>query len=253
VYTTQEFGFEEQIDNVSQKRFEEYVDQEEVSAQIAYTQLLLAREKRVADAVMNATTFAGAANVFDITEEWDDADAATPLSDISISAYEKLRAKTGYSLGQASLIMTDDQFKYVMMTDEVVNSVIYTEAVATMSQDRRTQFLADYFHVKEILLTETLYDTAALDAEQSFGKLWSNEYMMLCYLNSSVQSWKEPGLGRMPTWQKFSNDYYTETYEEPQTDSTVVRVREFNGIQLNSRFGVLISNAKTTVGATSQI
>ena len=245
-YTTQEYGFAEPVDNVDNLRWSDYVDQEQISAEIARNSLLLAREKRTADRVQDTAVFTGAANTLAITNEWDDDTNAVPWSDVN-AGFIQLRGKTGFAKNRMSLILTDDVFNYALRTDEVVASVQYTEAVVTMSPERKSQFLAEYFGVKEIITTSNLYDTTGLQLDATIGKLWSNEYGMLAVLSSGIQSFKEPSLGRRIVWKKYATDMIMESYERPDRNQTVIRAREYNGIIINVDFGFLFSNMKTTV------
>ena len=77
-YLTYEYGFEEEIDLTEALKDEEYLDQEAISAELAWQGLLLGRESRVAEALFNTSTFTGATNTVGITNEWDDATNATP-------------------------------------------------------------------------------------------------------------------------------------------------------------------------------
>ena len=58
-YITTEYGYEETVDNTQTLENEEWIDEEEISAELTVTGLLLARESRVAGSLFNETAFAG--------------------------------------------------------------------------------------------------------------------------------------------------------------------------------------------------
>ena len=245
-YNCYEYGYEEVVDMVSSKEWAEWINQEEVSAGLAWQKLLLARESRIAAAVFNASVFTGANDTLGITNEWDDAASATPWADIN-NAFIKFRAKTGMSKRILSLIITEDNVDFVLQCNEVKQSVQYTEAVPTMARARKMQFLAEYFGIKELVEVMSLYDTAGLGADFSVGAFWSNEYGMLAYLSPATPSPKRLGLGSQPYWKEYATNYIMETYAIPSHNQEVIRAREHRGTKVNKDFGVLISNMKTTV------
>ena len=136
-----------------------------------------------------------------------------------------------------------------MQTTEIKGSVQYTEAVPTMARERKMSFLAEYLGIKEIVEVSSLYDTAGLNTTASIGKFWSNEYAMLAKLAPATPSPKRLGLGSQPVFSRYATDYIMESYEKPTHNQYIVRAREFRGEKINTDFGVLINNVKTTVGS----
>jgi hypothetical protein len=245
-YLTKEYGFEEKISLTSQLIWENFIDLEKTSTELCMQNLLMAREQRVSNAVFNTTTFSSSADKLTITNEWDDAGNATPYADVAAMG-EKLRAKSGISKRAASLILTGDNIDYCLRTTEVKQSVQYTESVVTMPRDRQFQFLAQYFGVKEIIEVSNIFDASGVGKTFTAGSLWSNEFGMLAYLSPNTQSTKTLGLGRQPIFSRFSNDYLVETYAEDKTRCSIVRAIEYRGEKVNTDYGVLAENMKTTV------
>jgi hypothetical protein len=244
-YYTYEYGYEEPVDNVEALKNEEIFNEEVVSAQIAFNQVKLAREKRVADAVFNATTFAAAADLYTTPQEWDDATNANPFLDIT-AAHDDLFAKTGVPRSACHLLINDVVFRNILRADRVRNDVKYTMTIDTMSDQVKSQFLADFLGIKKVHVATSFYDSTALGIEDAtFSKMWSNEYGMLYLPCPPSPSWKIAGLGRQPVWKKFSPDYKIESYLEEQSDSIVIRVREYKGEYVNKVFGVLMDNMTT--------
>jgi hypothetical protein len=246
-YTTREYGHEETIDISQAAVNSSWVDEEEISSQMAAQKLMLAREQRVASAVYNTTTFTGATNTGAITNEWDDSTNATPWADIENAAII-VRAKCGLQKSNLSLILSDDLIKFLLKCTEVINSIQYTESIPTMAEERKLQFAADYLGIKQVIGVTGLYETTKIgQPTPAMGHLWSSEYAMLCKLNTVSRTWKEIGLGRQPAFSKVTDTYLIEEYSEPATRSLVIRALEYRGTTVNSDYGYLLSNMKTTV------
>jgi hypothetical protein len=252
-YSTKEYGLEEPIELTQATINSTWVDEEEVAAQLATEGLLLGREARVASAVFNPTTFTGATNFLNITYEWDSPTNATPWANIE-AAWQACRGKCGLSKKQFSLIITEDNINAALKTAEIANSMLYTEAVASMSSQRKLQFLVDYFGIKDIILVNTLFEsTKDGNASPAIGNLWSNEYAMLAIICPPSNSWKTRGLGRQPAYTKIAKDYVIDTYMEENKNAQIIRAREFRGETINTDYGFLLGNMKTTVSSTTKI
>lgn len=253
MYSTKEYGFEEPIDLVQATINSTWVDEEEIAARFAVQGLLLGRESRVASAVFNATTFTGATNFLDITYQWDAPTTATPWANIE-AAWQACRGKCGLAKNQFSLIMTRDLMEYAIRTNEIANSMLYTEAIASMTDERKKSFLVTYFGIKDIILVNSLFEsTKDGNSSPAIGNLWSNEYAMLAIISRGGQSWKERCLGRQPEYLKHSKNYLIEDYLEQNKKQQIIRASEFRGTTINTDYGFLLGNMKTTVSATTNI
>lgn len=253
-YVTYEYGFEESVDNVDQLRDEEFIDLEEESTELATTGLMLGRESRVASALMNTTTFTGSTNTTAITNEWDDAANATPWADIN-SAWSQIRGKCGLPKKSCSIVITDDLIDYFFLTTEVKNVTQYTSysQLLTSPRDAKARWMAEYLGVKEVIETRALYDTSGLASAASIGKFWTNEYIFLGVLCPAGSRLKTRGVIKQLVWTPYSSDYIIEDYEEAKYNRKIIRCREYRGYKVNTDYGHLLTNAKTTVNATTGI
>lgn len=240
-YFTYEFGYEEPVDNVERLKNKDIFNEEVVSTQIARSQMMIVREKRISDAVFDATTFTGATNFLSVTTEWSDI-ACTLYADIT-AAHVKLFAKCGRPRSQLVLLINETVFRNIMRATEVRADVKYTVAVDKLNVSQKASYLAEYLGIKEIQIATSFYDSSQLGIEDAtFSRLWSDEYGMVYYPSPSIGSWKVPGMGRQPIWTPFSPDYRVESYDEPQSDSRVVRVREYRGVYIDTKYGFLLGN-----------
>lgn len=264
-YTTEEYGHEEAVDLTQALENKNYLDEEEISAQLAKEGLLLARESRVATALFNETTFEGTAianpdnSIFDgatncllTVKTAMDAAGAEPYAVFDL-AWKVLRGKNGLAKDQYSAVMSDDLVDFILRTEEVLDSVVYVEPVVRMSKERKKQFLADYLGLKEIVTISSIFDTSGLSQSANIAKFWSNEYCLLAKLSDGRKTFRERCIGRQVVWTKYSPNYIIEDYPEPQKNSRVIRAREYRGIVINTDYGILLKGMKGTVNATTGI
>jgi hypothetical protein len=240
-FVTAQYGYEEAIDNVEALENSDFFDEELVATQIAYSQVKLAREKRVADAVFNSTTFNAGNDVQAAAALWSVVANADPFLDID-NAYAKFKIKAGRAKNILSLAITEDAFRAVMKATKLMENIKYTQDIETKDAAVKAQFLADFLGIKEVIVITSIADTTPIGVEDAvFGNIWNKTNGMLFMKSPSVNSWKVPGLGRQPKWSKFSKDILVESYNEDTTDSRVVRVREYSGEKVNSTFGVRLT------------
>lgn len=254
-YLTYEHGFEEEIDLTEALRDAEYIDQEAVSAELSWQGLLLGRESRVAEALYNTTTFTGSTNTTAITNEWDDATNATPWADIN-SAALVIRGKCALPKSALTLITSEDNIEYAIHTDEVKGYFQYSGQYADMLKSpiaAKAAFLAGYFGIKKVIPVISLYDTSNLNSSASIGKFWSNEYAMLGYMGTGTVGMKTQCLVKQLNWSAYASDFVMEEYEIPERRKTIIRAREHRGIKVNTDYGHLLTNVKTTVDSTTGV
>ena len=250
-YTTDEFGYEIPIDNVSQMIYEDYINQEQVSSESAKLGVIMAREGRVIDKFLDTTVWTGADKLHTITDEVDDQTNCDIFGEIETAA-KKVRAKCGLSKKAMTLVMTDDQLSWAIRTAKLTAKVQYVTAIATMTTEAQRIFLTQFLGIKNIVIIDSLYDSSALDLDAVITRTWSNEYMWLGVLCTSGQNIRTRGIGRQFVWTRFAGDFRMETYGEPKTDATVIRCREYRGATImDTDYGILIDNAVTTVNATT--
>lgn len=244
-YNTYEYGYEEPIDNVEMLENSDIFNEEVVVANIARSQLMLAREKRVADAVFNATTFTGATNTLAIAQEWDDATNADPYLNIT-EVQAKSFAKNGIPRARMELLLNEVVFRNVMKCAKLQDNLKYTISIDKMTEQEKMNVFAQFLGIKAVHIATSFADSTAIGIEDAvFSRLWSDEYAMYYFPCPNVDSWRVKGLGRQPVYTKFSSDYIIEDYDEPQSDSLIVRAREYRGEFLNTTYGVLMSNMTT--------
>lgn len=251
-FSTELRGYEEPVDIISAQIDADYVDDDVISTKLAIQKLLLADQKRVADAVYNTSTFTGSTGYKALTTEWSDVDC-TPRADIE-TVFGVSESKNGFAKSQHSLIMNRKQLFNVMASTELQGSSKYTKNLLELGTPAQVAWLTNYLELKEIIVVDQSFDASGLNLDFSVGKMYSNEYMMLAVLSPSIASWKTPGLGRQPEYDKLVPSSWRkpgkkvlggvllEEYDAPEADQYIIRAKRQRGISIDANYGVLIGN-----------
>ena len=120
-YTCTEKGAEEVIDDATLAIYRDILDAETVHASRAIDAVLRKFEREVAAAVYDASVWTGDYTT-GITNEWDDSENATPISDVRTAA-RTVWARTG--LWPNTLIINRRQLDALQQCDELLERVQY--------------------------------------------------------------------------------------------------------------------------------
>jgi len=240
-FACQEYGWEEPVDDVEAKKYARYFDMETVCTRRALSIILRALEKRIADAVFNATTWTAVG----VTNEWDDATNADPLGDVN-TGKKAIYDATG--IVPNALITAYSTFLDLGVCDQVVDRIKYTNP-AVQRGEISTQLLAQFFGVDQVLVGNAVYDSANLGQDASISAIWSNEYAMLCRISSSMDL-EEPSLGRTLIWTGDSGSgedgVVVETYRDEGVRGDVIRARhQTDEVIICEDVGYLLENITT--------
>ncbi|MDH3282077.1 MAG: hypothetical protein OEQ18_13245 [Gammaproteobacteria bacterium] len=238
-YLCDEDGWEEVVDDSEAALYSRFFDAEVIATMRAMNIIMRAREKRVADAVFNATTFSANA----VTNEWDDAANATPLLDVKAG---KLAIRNATGLIPNTLIISYSTFLDLGLSAEVLNRIKYTNPNVTAGEIPAS-LLAQYFGVGRILIGGAILDATAKGKSMvTATDLWNKEYAMLCYIRAS-NDLLAPTLGRTFLWTEDSPGMLNvETYRDETVRGDVVRVRQSTDEKLlHVACGYLLSNITT--------
>lgn len=217
-YQCVENGWEEKIDDREVALYKRYFDAERMSARRALNIVLRNQEKRIADAVYNASNFTAHA----ITNEWDDGANATPIDDVKTG---RKAIHDAIGMEPNTLIIAYSSFLDLGVCDEIVDRIKYTTP-AVQRGDINVALLAQAFGVEKILVGGSLYNSAKKGQTASLASLWSNEYAMLCVTSDSPMMGETPCIGRTFLWTGDSpSNSVIESYRDETVRSDVVRVR----------------------------
>jgi hypothetical protein len=242
-YSTVEHGAEEPIDDREATMYRDYFEAEVISAQRAFDAVLRNAEKRAAAAIFNATTFSSYKST--ITNEWDDAANATPITDVE-AAVRAVWNQCG--LWPNALIINRHVFRNLRNCEQIIDRIASSGAGSpTKPSDITVQQLAAVFDLPQIIVAGGTKNTAAEGQAAAFGKIWSDEYAMVARL-VETNDIREPGLGRTFHWGEDGSQVMgtIETYRDETVRSDITRVRhEVDEKLLYVECGHLLENITT--------
>jgi hypothetical protein len=247
VYATDEHGAEEPIDDREAKMYADYFDAEQVSTMRAFSAVLRNAEERVANAIFNATTWAGAGLTTGITNEWDSnhTTTATPIFDVE-AAVQKVYDGSG--LWPNALVINRRVFRNLRNLDQVVERIESGGAgSASKPSDITAEMLARVFDLDYVIVAGTSRNSATEGQAATPTQIWSSEYAMVCRVATS-NDMKEPCVGRTFHWAQDGSSVggTVESYRDEVIRGNVIRVRhDVDEVILYPQAGHLISNVTT--------
>lgn len=244
-YATEEHGAEEPIDDREAKLYAEYFDAEQIATQRAFSSVLRNAEQRVADAVFNTSTWTGASLTTAITNEWDDAVNAVPITDVE-AAVKKIYEGSG--LWANALIINRQVFRNLRNCDQVIERIQSGGAgSATKATDITVQMLQAVFDLEYIIVAGVSRNSAKEGQAATPVQIWSGEYAMVAKIATGADM-REPCIGRTFHWAADGSSIggTVESYREEQVRGNVIRVRhETDEVILYKEAGHLLSNITT--------
>lgn len=244
-YATEEQGWEEPIDNRDRNRYRELLDLEQIAAARAMDVVLRNQETRVSDAVFNTTTWTGASLTTAITNEWDDAVNAVPLTDVE-AAVKKVYEGSG--LWANALVINRQVFRNLRNSAQVVDRIESAGAGdKTKASDITEAMLAAAFDLDYVIVAGSSKNTAKEGQSATPGQIWSGEYAMVCRV-ATTNDMREACIGRTFHWSEDGSNIggTIEQYYEEQSRSDIYRVRhETDEVIMYPQAGHLLSNITT--------
>jgi hypothetical protein len=201
------------------------------------------QEKRIADAIFNATNFTANA----VTTEWNTAASATPLDDV-LDGLASFRSACG--MKPDALIISYTTFLDLKACDQIVDQIKYTFPGIDILSMGASQ-LAQLFGVPRVLIGGGVYDSKGKGIDSTIADLWSYEYAMLAKIGTG-RDILQPCVGRTFLWTADSpQNAVVEEYREEQTRSDIYRVRHHVSETLLKSYdssGTVVSNVSGACG-----
>jgi len=220
-FTCQDYGLEGRLADDEASQFQYYGDAEYVTVRRTMTNVLRAREKRVADLLFNPSTF----TVHNVSTPWSTTGSCTPRSDV-MEGIKAMRDATG--LNPNVVVIPWAAYQNVLLSAEFKEHVQYTIPVLTRPANEQLALLADYFSVSEVLVAGAPYNAANKGLAVSLSDIWSSNYVLIARVATDPMDLREPCVGRTFLWTADSPELVTvEEYREEQTRSTIYRVRHY--------------------------
>jgi hypothetical protein len=236
-----EHGHEEPVDDREAKMYADYFDAELVSAARARAVVLRNYEKRVASMLFNTSTFTPTS----VTNEWDDASNAVPLTDVEARVQAIYDAS---GLWADTLIISRKVFRNLRNCDQVINRINSAGAgTASKAEDVTTAMLAAVFDLPKILVGGGTKNSANEGQTFAAAEIWSGEYAMVCKTANS-SDFKEPCVGRTFHWGEDGSTIGAsmESYRDEAVRADIIRSRmDTDEVLLHAPAAALLDNITT--------
>jgi hypothetical protein len=184
---------------------------------------LLEHEIRVAAATFNTGNY-GAAT--DSGTAYTLANIATFDVGLDVDAAKTRLLAKGESDQNLSVVMSNDVFIRARASTKLQNRLrgIGVSSDTILNVDE--QAVADALGVREVIVGKNAYDSALEGLDFSSSNIWNNTYIWVGRLGTSGQgelSMLDGGAQYTLNWSAYGTPMNVFEYEEPQTNSTVIR------------------------------
>jgi hypothetical protein len=224
-YRCKEYGHEEVKDDGEAKRYQDYFDYETVLAMRGDTILNVMRERRLVSLLHNETTFPLSGNTgLSLAVEWDNNSSATPIDNIQ-AGLAGIRARSG--LTADTLQVSWNGWRDLWQCDQVRNSFSHAISINIPEPENAAanRDLAGVLGVKQLVVGDAVYNSAAKGQAAVLSEGWSNEYAALLVTPSGPDIAQPCGLRTM-SYDADGGIKTVEEYREDPTRSDVIRVRQ---------------------------
>lgn len=230
-FTCIEYGKEEVLDEREARILDNHgIVTQQVAADRATSIVLEALERKIASTIYDATTYAAQFN--NVTNEWDDATNATPITDVK-QAIERFEERNGF--GPNTLIMNRKQARNVLLTDQVQTVLGYRPSIGAAGEQLQgnvaADVLASVLGMPRVIIADGFRNTSLPGAAASLSRIWSDEYVALLSVADGMDL-KAPSFGRVFAWTgeggaaaPGGSSIMIEQYFEPRVRSDVLRAR----------------------------
>lgn len=232
----------EELDNEEESaEYSDYFNYEVVAAKRGVDIINRRLEYDTVAALHNTTTFTGATGTLAVTDEWDDATNAIPITNVS-AGMEAIRGKCGMTADTLQISWTT--WRDLSVCNQIRNALQYTKMPDGFIP---LDALAGALGVKRVLCPGdgNVYNSANMGLTAVLSEIWTAEYAFLCVTNQSADI-SAPCIGRTFNWAGGGGMMEVDSYEEPQTESQVIRAKSCREPNVfSAAFGFLFSNITT--------
>jgi hypothetical protein len=240
-YATQEYGFEEAVDDTVAKDMSRFFDAETLSAKLAMRKVSLAHEIRVAAATNNTTNWGTSTNS---STAYTIANIATFDVGLDVEeALDRLRGR-GESASDCTAIMSTNVFTRIRGSTKLQNRLrgigIASDTILNVSE----QAVAEALGLKEVLVGKAYYDAGLENEAFSSTAIWGNTYLWVGTVGTGGGTMSMFGGGGAFTlnWGQYGPPLAVETYRDERITSDIVRSKQHVTEKIvNGNAGTLIA------------
>ena len=220
-YACKDHALEGQLTDEDRSTYETDYDAEYETVQSTTRKMYIEREIRVAAAMFNTTTFAGAALYTDNSgSPWDN--IATQIIAQVIAAKRRVRLNCG--------VMPDTMLiGQISMENLLLNTEIRAQfpGAPLITLAMIQQAMSAIFGLQNLVVGQIGYDSADEGLDFSGSECWSDDYALIYKRHTGGRA--TPGLGRNIEWNGVDGGLgFVKEYREEQTESDIFRVRDFS-------------------------
>lgn len=221
-YSTKEYGFELPIDLNTVKDMSRFYDIESVTALLAKRVPLMEHEIRVAAMTFSTANYGSATN------------SGIPYTNANLATFDvglDIDAAKGRLLGKGesdvglSVVLAHDVFVRLRASTKLQNRLRGIGVASDTILNVDEQAVAEALGVKEVLVGKNYYDAAVEGVSFSGAAIWNNTYIWVGKLGTggTPESMLLGGAQFTLNWAQYGSPMNVFTYEEPQTNSEVIR------------------------------
>ena len=222
-YTAIEFGFEVGVDRSLAAGSQTSITLERLAGIRALAEVMIARERRVRDAMFVTGIWTSEATL-GAAAQWDDA-AGAPLVNIW-TRLEAIMTQTKGAKKANGAVMGQGAFRVLIQNNDFTNLIPQAQSTSMLSESQLEAVLAAHFNLKRVFVGRSVEQTANEAAAEVEAFIWGDN----CWLGYLPQLDPEGAQQLGAFGQIASTDggapTVTEMYYEEKVRSDVVRVRE---------------------------
>jgi hypothetical protein len=225
-YDCKEQGAEEVVDDRDAAIYKNFFQAEVLATGRARSAVMINREKRVAAAIFNTSTWTGATLTTALSSAWSGPVSSQPVQDVQAAA-EKIFEGTG--LIANALVINRKVLQYLRNCDEVVERLKYSSVVDVKKitiEALAEMLFPDVPGARLIVAGAPRNTLNAGQASVSMTRIWSDSYAMVCRVSDSSDL-SEPCLGRSLHFVSDGSELpcKIETYRDDTIRADIVRCR----------------------------
>jgi hypothetical protein len=218
-YTTEENGLETPLDDRDVALYGDEFAYELAMTRILMNNILRKEEYDVKNQLFNTSNF----SAHNATTSWATTASSDPQYDIE-TGRDSIRY---YGIMPNALVVPWDGYKYLKMSDNVLDWVYKQEPEAAKTGKITNAHLMDYLDLQYLIVAGSLYNSAKRNQTASLSDIWGSQYCLLCRIAQPGDPITEPCIGRIIAWNEgvSGQQVISERYRDETVRADILRVR----------------------------
>lgn len=237
-YTTEEYGLENPLGYDTINDLSRFFDAETSVARLTRLDLLLSHEKRIADTIINTTNFAAITSGV----AYSTTNAGTIDLGLDVDNAKEAIRKRGESVAPQRLKVVIPAVLYPLLrSSALLQKRVFGHSRAQDIRPLTPEELATALEVSQVLIGRAVYNSAKEGKDAVLTDLWPKTHIWVGQVNEG-DNLMAGGAARTIFWRRNSNLVQVETYDQPEINSLIIRVRQDTDEKVvNANTGQLIT------------